>query len=76
MLRVSGLTEFFQRVGASAHEAKFRAFSAIDQILNGQAALQSFDDLFRYVGLAFMFTLPLVLLLGRGGSKEAAAEAH
>jgi DHA2 family multidrug resistance protein len=76
MLRVDSLTAFFQRIGASAHEAKIRAFSAVDQILNGQAALQSFDDLFRYVGLAFMLTLPLVLLLGRGGSKEVAAEAH
>jgi len=76
MLRVDSLTSFFQRMGASAHEAKIRAFSAVDQILNGQAALQSFDDLFHYVGVAFMLTLPLVLLLGRGGSKEAAAEAH
>jgi DHA2 family multidrug resistance protein len=76
MLRVDSLSAFFQKLGSSAHDAKFRAFSAIDQILNGQAALQSFDDLFRYVGVAFLITLPLVLFLGRGGSKEAAAEAH
>jgi DHA2 family multidrug resistance protein len=76
MIRVDALTGFFQRLGSSAHDAKFRAYTAIDQILNGQAALQSFDDLFRYVGVAFIVTLPLILLLGQGGNKEAAAEAH
>jgi len=76
MHRVEALTGFFQRLGSSAHDAKFRAFSAIDQILTGQAALKSFDDLFTYVGIAFIVTLPLILLLGRGGNKEATAEAH
>jgi DHA2 family multidrug resistance protein len=45
-------------------------------ILDGQAALKSFDDLFRYVGFAFLVTLPLVLFLGRSANKEAAADAH
>ena len=76
MHRVEALTGFFQRLGSSAHDAQFRAFSAIDQILTGQAALKSFDDLFTYVGIAFIVTLPLVLFLGRGGDKAAAAEAH
>jgi DHA2 family multidrug resistance protein len=76
MVRVDALAGFFQKLGASAHDAKFRAFSAIDQILTGQAALKSFDDLFTYVGIAFVVTLPLVLFLGRSGSKELAAEAH
>jgi len=76
MHRVEALTGFFQKLGSSAHDAKFRAFSAIDQILTGQAALKSFDDLFTYVGIAFIVTLPLILLLGRGGNQAAAAEAH
>jgi len=76
MHRVDALTGFFQRLGASAHDAKYRAFSAIDMILNGQAALKSFDDLFTYVGIAFLITLPLILFLGRGENKAAAAEAH
>ena len=50
--------------------------SVIDQILTGQAALKAFDDLFTYVGIAFIVTLPLVLFLGRGGDKTTAAEAH
>ncbi|HSI11431.1 MAG TPA: DHA2 family efflux MFS transporter permease subunit [Chthoniobacter sp.] len=76
MHRVDALTAFFQKLGSSAHDAKFRAFSAIDQILNGQAALKSFDDLFSYVGIAFLVTLPLVLLLGSSSNKAAASDAH
>ena len=73
---MDALSAFFQKLGASAHEARFRAFSVIDQILNGQAALKSFDDLFHYVGIAFIITLPLVFFLDRGGRAEAAAEVH
>jgi DHA2 family multidrug resistance protein len=76
MERLHELTAHFQKLGASAHDAQVRAFATIDQIVNGQSALQSFDDLFRYVGIAFLVTLPLILLLGKGGSKNAAAEAH
>jgi len=76
MDRVGMFTGFFQRLGANAHDARIRAFSLIDRILDGQAALKSFDDLFTYVGIAFVVTLPLVLFLGRGGDKGATAEAH
>ena len=76
MNRVHALTGFFQTLGASAHDARLRAFSVIDQILTGQAALKAFDDLFTYVGIAFLVTLPLILFLGRGGSKEATVDAH
>ena len=48
----------------------------ISVIVNGQSALLSFDDLFRYVGIAFLVSLPLILLLGKGASKQAAAAAH
>lgn len=75
MQRVDALSSFFHRLGASAHEAQNRALSAIDMILNGQAAIKSFDDLFRYVGIAFLITIPLVLFLGAGG-KAAAADVH
>jgi DHA2 family multidrug resistance protein len=76
MERLEGLTAHFQKLGASAHDAQVRAFTALDSIVNGQSALLSFDDLFRYVGVAFLVTLPLILLLGRGASKAAAAAAH
>jgi DHA2 family multidrug resistance protein len=53
-----------------------QALSAIDGIVNGQALLLSFADVFRYVAIAFVLTLPLLFLLGKGGNKEAIASAH
>jgi DHA2 family multidrug resistance protein len=76
MERMHMFTAFFQRLGASSHDAERRALSVIDRILDGQAALKSFDDLFSYVGIAFIVTLPLIFFLGRGGDKTAAADAH
>jgi DHA2 family multidrug resistance protein len=76
MERLDGMAAHFQKLGASAHDAHARALSALDQIVAGQGALLSFDDLFRYVGIAFLLSLPLILLLGKGASKEAAATAH
>jgi len=48
------------------------AMELIDRIINSQAALLSFRDIFVYVVLLFVCSLPLVLLLG--GKKDAAAE--
>ncbi len=53
-----------------------QALSVIDQTINGQALLLSFADVFYYVAIAFVVTLPLLLLLGKGGNREAAAAAH
>jgi DHA2 family multidrug resistance protein len=61
---------------ADAVHAHQQALSAMDQIINGQALLLSFADVFFYVAIAFVVSLPLLLLLGRGGSREAAAAAH
>ncbi|MGC4073186.1 MAG: DHA2 family efflux MFS transporter permease subunit [Nibricoccus sp.] len=68
--------------GAFAHHtadpvmAHQQTLHAVDAIVNGQSLLLSFADVFLYVAAAFIVTLPLLLLLGKGGSKEAAAAAH
>jgi MFS transporter, DHA2 family, multidrug resistance protein len=66
---------FIQRSGdpVAAHQ---QALGVLDQIVNGQSLLLSFADVFRYTGVAFIVTLPLLLLLGRGNNKEVAAAAH
>ncbi len=59
--------------------AQHRALGALDRIVNGQAALIAYSDIFFYVAAAFVLSLPLLLLLGGGVSKqmqEAAAGAH
>jgi DHA2 family multidrug resistance protein len=74
--RVQMLTGAFLQRGADPVTAHQRALGALDRIVNGQAMLLSFDDVFRYTAMAFIVTLPLLLLLGKGGNKEAAAAAH
>jgi DHA2 family multidrug resistance protein len=56
--------------------AKNQALGLLDSIINGQALLLSFADVFFYVAAAFVITLPLLLLLGKGGNRETATSAH
>lgn len=42
------------------------ALAALDRAINGQAVLLSFADNFFYVAVAFIVSLPLLLLLSRG----------
>jgi DHA2 family multidrug resistance protein len=66
----------FHLHGADAVRGHQQALSLIDRIINGQALLLSFSDVFYYVAFAFVITLPLLLMLGKGGNREAAAAAH
>lgn len=56
--------------------AHHQALALIDQLVNAQALLLSFADVFFYVAAAFIVTLPILLLLGQGRNREAAAAAH
>jgi DHA2 family multidrug resistance protein len=76
MERWQGMTAHLQSLGASAHDAQKQALAGLEQIVTGQSALMSFDDLFIYVGVAFLLSMPLILLLAKGGSREVPAEAH
>ncbi len=74
--RMQLFTGAFAQRSADPVMIKQQSFAALDAIVNGQALLLSFADVFRYVAIAFVATLPLLLLLERGGNKEAAAAAH
>jgi DHA2 family multidrug resistance protein len=75
-MRLQQLGAAFGRHTADPVLAKHQAMGVIDQIVNGQALLLSFADVFLYVAIAFVVTLPLLLLLNKGGNREAAAAAH
>jgi DHA2 family multidrug resistance protein len=66
----------FVRHGSDSVTAHHQAFRALDGIINAQAALKSYADIFRYVGIIFLMTLPLLLFLDKGKNKAAAAEVH
>jgi DHA2 family multidrug resistance protein len=53
-----------------------RALKVLDIGIDQQALLLSFSDIFMYVAIAFTASLPLLLLLGRGKNRQAAAAAH
>ncbi|HXA13932.1 MAG TPA: DHA2 family efflux MFS transporter permease subunit [Opitutaceae bacterium] len=65
----------FARHSADPVVTQLQTYSLVDNAVNSQALLLSFADVFRYVGLAFIFTLPLLLLLGKGRTKGISA-AH
>ena len=77
--RLHTMTAGFSALNGDLAAARHRALGLIDQIVNGQAALIAYSDIFSYVATAFVISLPLLLLLGGAKGKaaqEAAAAAH
>lgn len=70
--RLELLTGALQSRGIDTATAHQQALALIDRTINTQAAVLSFEDIFRVVGIAFLCSLPLLLFLGRGGRATAA----
>jgi DHA2 family multidrug resistance protein len=67
--RVSMLTAGMMAKGFDAVAARAKALTLLDGSVNIQAAVLSFGDTFWATGVLIVATMPLVLLLGRGGGK-------
>jgi DHA2 family multidrug resistance protein len=67
--RVVTLTSAFVAKGFDAVTAHAKALRLLDAMVNTQAAIMSFSDTFWVTAAILMATLPLVLLLGKGGGK-------
>jgi len=77
--RIDGLTAMFAHGHEPTAAAHRQALGAVDAIVNGQAALLSYTDLFFYVVALFILSLPLLLLLGgpsQANAQDAAGAAH
>lgn len=77
--RMDLLTGAFAQHSGSTHVAHDQALGLLDRIVSGQALLLSYEDIFTYVALLFIVTLPLLFLLGGKQGKDAsdaAASAH
>jgi DHA2 family multidrug resistance protein len=66
----------FLAAGADVTTATQRAYAALFGSVQQQASMVSFVLLFRLLGVIFLFLLPLILVMKRPRSKEAAAGAH
>lgn len=71
--QIDAITGAFQSSGADAATAHQQAIASLSQIVNLQAAVLSYADIFRVVGIAFLCSLPLLLFLGKGGGKAPTA---
>ncbi|AGY60579.1 DHA2 family efflux MFS transporter permease subunit [Gloeobacter kilaueensis] len=58
---------------ATAHD---QALKLLDNLVNTQAAILSFEDIFRVVGIVFLASLPLLLFLGSGRTGRTPPAAH
>ncbi len=76
--RLQTLVAGFESHSSDAYTAQQQALTALKGMIQAQAGVLSYADVFRYVGFAFIVTLPLLILLGKAkpGNKPAAADAH
>jgi DHA2 family multidrug resistance protein len=64
----------FQNHGSDAVTAYQQAIVSLARTVNTQVAVLAYADIFRFVGVVFILSLPLLLFLekGRAGAKVAA----
>jgi DHA2 family multidrug resistance protein len=75
--RVQGLQQFFISKGAGPAEALKKAYAALGGIINKQAAVLSYMDVFLYLGVAFLLCVPFIIMVkGNRGQKLSMADAH
>ena len=63
--RLSANTAYFNSMSGDPITVQNQALSLIDRAIDTQAALLSYRDVFYFVALIFLLTLPLILLLGK-----------
>ncbi|MBW4521562.1 MAG: DHA2 family efflux MFS transporter permease subunit [Scytolyngbya sp. HA4215-MV1] len=74
--RLDALTALFQSRGFDATTAHHQAIASLEQLINTQSAILSYADIFRFVGIIFLCSLPLLFFLGKGGARAKAPIAH
>jgi len=73
---LAGFTQVFMMRGADAVTANRQAHGAIWAMLQQQASMLSYNDVFRFLGSMFILLLPLVLLMEKPRGDKAPAMAH
>ena len=71
--RLQALSGGLMSRGFDATVAQRQALQIMQGSASLQAAVMSFNDIFRVVAYAFLASLPLLLLMGKGASKGPVA---
>jgi DHA2 family multidrug resistance protein len=74
--RLDALTSAFTGRGIDPTTAHQQAIASLDHTLSLQSSILSFADTFWVVGMAFLASLPLLLLLGKGRKGQAPTGGH
>jgi DHA2 family multidrug resistance protein len=74
--RLTGLQTGFEAKGADAVTAHHQAQIAIWGMVERQAAMLSYNDVFRFLGGMFMIMLPLLLIMKKPKGGKGPAMAH
>ncbi|MEE3715127.1 DHA2 family efflux MFS transporter permease subunit [Tumidithrix elongata RA019] len=74
--RLDLLTGVFQQGGSDATTAHQQALASLENLVNQQAAVLSYADIFHFVGIVFLCSLPLILFLSKPRSGAKAPVAH
>ncbi|MBS1705272.1 MAG: DHA2 family efflux MFS transporter permease subunit [Armatimonadetes bacterium] len=74
--RLQTLSQLFIARGFDPVRAQSQALALIDRTISIQATVMSFGDIFRVVGIAFLASLPLLFLMGRGRGGGKASMDH
>lgn len=76
MAMIEGLTQKMMANGAPLAVAKQQAYAAAFGMVQQQAAIRSFLDVFNLLGVIFLAMVPLVLLMKRPPKSQGTVAAH
>ncbi|HEV2231837.1 MAG TPA: DHA2 family efflux MFS transporter permease subunit [Terriglobia bacterium] len=75
-MRIAGLRAFFMSRGADSASATHQAYAALFGMVQRQAAMQSFIEVFWLMGVIFLAIVPLVFIMRKPQHHHADIAAH
>lgn len=73
--RLTQLQNGFMAKGFSVNESLKKAYQVMDYSVMKQATVQSYMDIFLFLGLLFLFCIPIIFLVKKGKNKVNLADA-
>lgn len=74
--RIQNLQHFFISKGYSLNESLAKAYQVLEGMIMKQSTVLSYMDIFLYLGLLFLFCVPVVLLIKKGAGKVKPSTTH